>query len=198
MARVLIVDDDKNVRRHLATYVQHLGHVSETAADAETALDLLKGEPFDIVLSDIRMERMNGLALLRELHREQPEVAVVLMTAHATVPQAVEAMRSGAYEYLMKPSSLDDIRLLINHIAETEALRWARRPVQRPRAEASAAARGLPDAAPARDAPDSLKDLERQRIEEVLAESLSFGEAARRLGIDSSTLWRKRRRYGIT
>jgi two-component system, NtrC family, response regulator AlgB len=107
-------------------------------------------------------------------------------------------MRSGAYEYLRKPFSLDDIRLLINHIVETEALRRARRPVQHPRADASLAARGLAEAAPARDAPDSLKDLERQRIEEVLAESPSFGEAARRLGIDSATLWRKRRRYGIT
>src|SRR5215813_11194759 len=103
MAAVLIVDDEKNIRDHLATYVASLGHTVDTAPHAAAALEKLNRGHFDIVLSDVAMPGMNGLTLLREIRRQQPDVAVVIMTAYATVPQAIEAMRAGAFEYLIKP-----------------------------------------------------------------------------------------------
>ena len=75
------------------------------------------------MLTDVRMAGMDGLALLRELRRRRPTVVVVLMTAYATVAQAVEAMRAGAYDYLVKPFSLDQVSLLLTRVLEVQALR---------------------------------------------------------------------------
>ncbi len=123
MANVLVVDDEKNIRTHLATYVRSLGHTAETAEDAPAALTALGRRDFDVVFSDVRMAGMDGLALLREIRRQRPEAVVVLMTAYATVPEAVEAMRAGAYDYLVKPFSLDQVGLLLARVLEVQALR---------------------------------------------------------------------------
>ena len=123
MADILIVDDEKNIRTHLATYVGSLGHGVDTAEDAALALRALAQRDFDVVLSDVRMAGMDGLALLREIRRRRPDAVVVLMTAYATVPEAVEAMRAGAYDYLVKPFSLDQVGLLLARVLEVQALR---------------------------------------------------------------------------
>jgi NtrC-family two-component system response regulator AlgB len=123
MASILVVDDEKNIRTHLASYVRSLGHTAETAADAQTALRLVADNPFDVVLSDVRMAGMDGLALLQELRRRRPEAVVVLMTAYATVAQAVEAMRAGAYDYLAKPFALEEVGLLLARVLEVQGLR---------------------------------------------------------------------------
>jgi len=201
MAAILIVDDEKTIRDHLALFIQSLGHAVQTAADAKAALELLSREEFDVVLSDVRLVGTDGLMLLRKIRAQHPGATVVLMTGYATVPQAVEAMRAGAYEYLTKPLSPDDVRLLINHVLEVQALRRENAAVRR--------AAHLMDTAPVRDeapcdvetrAADgdlSLKDLERRRIEQVLSESPTLSVAAARLGIDPATLWRKRKRYRL-
>jgi len=123
MATILVVDDEKNIRSHLAAYLAGLGHEVETAADAAAALAVVERRPADVVLSDVRMAGMDGLALLREIRQRRPETVVVLMTAYATVPQAVEAMRAGAYDYLVKPFSLEQVELLFERVLEVQALR---------------------------------------------------------------------------
>ena len=123
MATILVVDDEKNIRNHLATYIRGKGHAVETAADAAAALAVLDRGAVDVVVSDVRMAGMNGLALLGEIHRRGSDVVVILMTAYATVPQAVEAMRAGAYDYLVKPFSLDQVGLLLERVLEVQALR---------------------------------------------------------------------------
>jgi DNA-binding NtrC family response regulator len=123
MASILIVDDEKNIRSHLENYLRSVGHHVESAASAEAALTALGRVPIDVVLSDVRMAGMDGLALLAEIRRRRTEVVVVLMTAYGTVPQAVEAIRAGAYDYLVKPFSLDQVRLLLARVLEVQALR---------------------------------------------------------------------------
>jgi two-component system, NtrC family, response regulator AlgB len=123
MACVLIVDDEKNIRSHLFTYIRGLGHTVAAAETAASALVACEKQPFDVVLSDVRMAEMDGLALLREIRRRRPDSIVVLMTAYATVPQAVEAMRAGAYDYLVKPFSLEQVGLLLERILEVQTLR---------------------------------------------------------------------------
>jgi NtrC-family two-component system response regulator AlgB len=123
MASILIVDDEKNIRTHLETYLRSVGHQVESAASAEDALAALERAPLDVVLSDVRMAGMDGLALLAEIRRRRTDVVVVLMTAYGTVSQAVEAMRGGAYDYLLKPFSLDQVRLLLARVLEVQALR---------------------------------------------------------------------------
>jgi DNA-binding NtrC family response regulator len=132
---ILIVDDEKNIRQHLATYVRRLGHRAETAEDATAALAVLDREPVDLVFSDVRMAGVDGLALLREIRRRRPDAVVILMTAFATVEQAVEAMRAGAYDYLVKPFSLDQVGLLITRVLEVQALRRENRTLRRAVAE---------------------------------------------------------------
>src|SRR5437773_8550425 len=131
MATVLIVDDEKNIREHLATYVRSLRHRAEVAAEATAALALLEQHEPDVIFSDVRMAGMDGLALLREVRRRRPEAIVVLMTAYATVAEAVEAMRAGAYDYLVKPFSLDQVGLLLARVLEVQALRRENRALRR-------------------------------------------------------------------
>src|SRR5438034_1070361 len=131
MATVLIVDDEKNIREHLATYVRSLRHRAEVAAEATAALTLLEQHEPDVIFSDVRMAGMDGLALLREVRRRRPEAIVVLMTAYATVAEAVEAMRAGAYDYLVKPFSLDQVGLLLARVLEVQALRRENRALRR-------------------------------------------------------------------
>ena len=131
MANMLIVDDEKNIRTHLATYVRSLGHAAETAADGREALAALARHEFDLVFSDVRMAGMDGLALLREIRARRPDAVVVLMTAYATVAEAVEAMRAGAYDYLVKPFSLDQVGLLLGRVLEVRDLRRENRTLRR-------------------------------------------------------------------
>jgi NtrC-family two-component system response regulator AlgB len=123
MASILIVDDEKNIRSMLASFVQARGHRVETAADGAAALETLRRGSYDLVFSDVRMAGLDGLALLREIRGRWPEVVVVLMTAYATVAQAVEAMRAGAYDYLVKPFSIEEVGLTLDRVLEVLALR---------------------------------------------------------------------------
>src|SRR5438132_1445216 len=131
MATILIVDDEKNIREHLAIYVRSLRHRAEVAPDATEALALLERHDPDVIFSDVRMAGMDGLALLREIRRRRPDAVVVLMTAYATVAEAVEAMRAGAYDYLVKPFSLDQVGLLLARVLEVQALRRENRALRR-------------------------------------------------------------------
>jgi DNA-binding NtrC family response regulator len=201
MGAILIVDDEKNIRETLATYIQSLGHTVETAADAETALDAVDRRDFDLVVSDVRMKGLGGLGLLRQIRERHRDTAVVFMTAYATVPQAVEAMRLGAYEYLIKPFSPDEVRLLINHVLDARTSHrdraTVRRDVDHPSEPSNVMGAPTVTTESATEAELSLKDLERRRIEQVMAGSPTLDAAAARLGIDPVTLWRKRKRYGM-
>jgi two-component system, NtrC family, response regulator AlgB len=131
MASILIVDDDTSIRTHLAACVCELGHEAEVAADATEALAVMDRTAFDVVLSDVRMAGMDGLALLRELRRRHPDAGVVLMTAYATIPDAVDAIRSGAYDYLAKPFSLEQVGLVLARLLEVQTLRHENRALRR-------------------------------------------------------------------
>jgi DNA-binding NtrC family response regulator len=123
MASILIVDDEKNIRTMLATFVRARGHAAEVAADGAEALAALRRGTIDVVFSDVRMAGLDGLALLGEIRGRWPDVVVVLMTAYATVAQAVEAMRAGAYDYLVKPFSIEEVGLALDRILEVLELR---------------------------------------------------------------------------
>jgi two-component system, NtrC family, response regulator AlgB len=127
MASILVVDDEKNIRAMLASYLQARGHKVEVAADGTAALDCLRRAAFDVVFSDVRMAGIDGLALLREIRGRWSDVVVVLMTAYATVPQAVEVMRAGAYDYLVKPFSVEEVGLTLDRVLEVSSLRHENR-----------------------------------------------------------------------
>jgi two-component system, NtrC family, response regulator HydG len=119
MARILVVDDQEMMRDSLATWLAREKHEVVAAADGAGALGRLgEGGRFDLMISDLKMPRMDGIALLEEAKRLRPEMLVVLMTAHASVPTAVEAMKKGAYDYIQKPFDGDAIKHLVDRALE--------------------------------------------------------------------------------
>lgn len=124
MTSVLVVDDEEGIRSFLAEALLDEGHEVREAADGRAALDALREQAFEVVLTDLKMPRVDGMSLLRTLREEQPEVEVIVLTAHGTVDTALEAMRLGAFDYLQKPlSSPAELRLLVARAAERYRLR---------------------------------------------------------------------------
>jgi NtrC-family two-component system response regulator AlgB len=121
-ARLLIVDDERNIRRNLERFFQSLGHMVVTADGGPQAAALIAEQPFDLILTDYRMAEMNGLELLTRARRVQPACLVILMTAYATVENAVAAMKAGAYDYVTKPFSLEQIQHVVERALELKGL----------------------------------------------------------------------------
>ncbi len=123
MGRILIVDDEKNIRTHLATFFEGCGHHVATAESGAQAIKLIEApERADLVLTDFRMAEMNGLELLRRIKQQAPDTVVILMTAFATVDNAVAAIKAGAYDYLTKPFSLDELEQVVERALEFQRL----------------------------------------------------------------------------
>jgi NtrC-family two-component system response regulator AlgB len=123
MARLLIVDDEKNIRANLASFFESLGHEVETAENGQQARAMIEAAPFDLVLTDFRMAEMNGVELLTEIKKRRPETLVILMTAYSTVENAVAAMKAGALDYVTKPFSLEQIQHLAERALQIQGLR---------------------------------------------------------------------------
>ncbi|MBF0202560.1 MAG: sigma-54-dependent Fis family transcriptional regulator [Desulfamplus sp.] len=115
MKTVLIVDDEKNYPRILAEVIMEEGFSALTASSGLDAVETLKSQSVDIVLTDVMMPGMDGIELLEEIKKESPDMPVIVMTAHGSVEKAVEAMQKGAYTYLLKPFDNDT---LIAHIGK--------------------------------------------------------------------------------
>src|SRR5690349_2855532 len=124
MARILVADDEPGIREFITDSLELDEHVVVPAKDGREAAKLLDERGFDLVLTDLKMPGLDGMQLLRKVRSEQPEVEVIVMTAHGTVDNAVEAMKLGAFEYLQKPiSGPDELRLLVSRAVERRGLR---------------------------------------------------------------------------
>ncbi len=119
---ILIVDDEKNVRRTLQVALESMGHKAYAADSGATALEQLKVLSIDIVFLDLKLGQENGLDLLQEILELSPSAAVVVFTAYASIETAVEAMRRGAFDYLPKPATPDQVRRILTHIDRTKKL----------------------------------------------------------------------------
>lgn len=124
MARILVVDDEAGLREFLTDSLELDHHAVVAAKDGLEAARLLDERGFDLVLTDLKMPGLDGMAILRKVRAEQPDIEVIVMTAHGTVNNAVEAMKLGAFEYLQKPiSGPDELRLLVGRALERRGLR---------------------------------------------------------------------------
>ncbi|MBI5154526.1 sigma-54-dependent Fis family transcriptional regulator [Candidatus Poribacteria bacterium] len=120
---ILIVDDEKNTREGLKWALEHGEREVQIATDGDDALGLLADRPFDLVLSDLKMPKLDGMGLLHQMRNDFPESEFVMLTGHGTVETAVEAMKSGAFDYLIKPVNIDELNLLVNRVFEQRELR---------------------------------------------------------------------------
>src|SRR4051812_23751223 len=123
MRRVLVVDDEENLRIVLRTLLKRQGYEVETAASGEEALTLVDTFGPDVVLTDVRMPKMGGLDLLATLQAKGNEATVIVMSAYGNVDDALEAIKAGAYDYVQKPFKHDEIVLTLRKAEEREALR---------------------------------------------------------------------------
>ena len=111
--RILIVDDEDHIRRVLGIMLDEAGYEPTAVESGEAAVEALSAEIYDAVLCDIRMPFMDGMEVLREIKRINPDTVVVMMTAFASVETAIEAMKQGAYDYISKPFKEDEILLVL-------------------------------------------------------------------------------------
>lgn len=126
---VLIVDDDRNTREGLARALQR-HYTVRLAEDAARALDQLADDEVDLVLSDLRMPGLDGLGLLRRIQAQHPATACILLTAYGSVESAVEAMKQGAYDFLVKPVNLDHLDMLIARALRSREMEARNRDLQ--------------------------------------------------------------------
>jgi len=117
-ASILVVDDERTIQDSIAWCLRADGHDVRTAPDGEQAMAIMAGQDFDVVISDIIMPGVSGIELLRKARALQPQKLFVLITAFATVETAVEALREGASDYIVKPFKLDELRLRVRRLLE--------------------------------------------------------------------------------
>src|ERR687885_2310281 len=122
-ARLLVAEDEANLRLVLQKELQRLGFRVDVVPDGEAALRRLEEGNVDVLLSDINMPRMDGIELLRRVHERPNPPEVIMLTGHATVETAIEAMKLGAYDYLTKPYRITELDALVKQAAEKRRLR---------------------------------------------------------------------------
>jgi DNA-binding NtrC family response regulator len=122
-ARLLVAEDEANLRLVIQKELQRLGYRVDVAPDGEAALRRLEEGNVDVLLCDINMPRMDGMELLRRVHERPNPPEVIMLTGHATVETAIEAMKLGAYDYLSKPYRITELDALVKQAAEKRRLR---------------------------------------------------------------------------
>ena len=123
--RILIVDDEKNIRFTLAHALERSGYEIAAAVNGEDALKQMEAAEYDLLLLDLRMPGMDGMDVLKETARRFPATRVVIVTAHGTVENAVEAVKLGAVDFIQKPFSPTEIRDLVGQVLDREHIRSA-------------------------------------------------------------------------
>lgn len=122
MSNILIVDDEQSYRQLLSLVFEGDGHSLRTASNGRDALRQLKGEPADLIISDVKMPDMDGIELLRAVRETLPDVGVILMTAFASVETAREAFKLGADDFIQKPFDVEELKLIVRKTLEKQAL----------------------------------------------------------------------------
>lgn len=127
MTRVLVVDDERKMRRVLQILLEQMGFESVAAETAEEALERFDSEKIDLVLTDLKLPGMSGVDLLARIRTQDSDVPVIVLTAHGTVQTAVAAMKSGAFDYILKPFDIEAIELVIRRALEMQRYRTENR-----------------------------------------------------------------------
>ena len=122
MEKILVVDDEQSLREVLSIMLKRAGYAVTSVADGEEAIEQLQKEIFDLVITDLRMPKVDGMDVLKAVKSSSPETVVLIITAFATADSAVEAMKQGAYDYLTKPFQVDEVQLIIRNALEKRRL----------------------------------------------------------------------------
>lgn len=121
--RLLIIDDEKNMRHMLMNLLKKYGYLVDTASDGFEGMRMIERNLYDFILCDLKMPRMNGMEFLKSIRERLSESTVIMMSAYGTIDTAVEAMKLGAYDYISKPFKTDEVHLALKKADERESLR---------------------------------------------------------------------------
>ncbi|HEW81067.1 MAG TPA: sigma-54-dependent Fis family transcriptional regulator, partial [Nitrospirae bacterium] len=121
--KILVVDDEKSMREILQIFLENEGYSVSVASNGAAAIEDIKKDIFDLIITDMKMPKASGLDLLKSTKQVSPDTIVVIITAFGNTDSAVEAMKLGAYDYLQKPFQMDEIRLVVKNALEKQELR---------------------------------------------------------------------------
>ncbi|MGA7878418.1 MAG: sigma-54 dependent transcriptional regulator [Desulfoferrobacter sp.] len=121
-AKILVVDDEPIVCLSLANWLQEENYLAKAVQDGPSAIEAIKEQNWDIVLLDLKMPGMDGLEVLRKIKEIAPQIVIIMMTAYASVPSSVQAMKEGAYDYIIKPLDVEELTLMLKKIVEHQQL----------------------------------------------------------------------------
>jgi two-component system response regulator AtoC len=121
--RLLIIDDEANMRHMLSTVLKKAGYLVETAADGAEGLEMIQQSPYDFILCDIKMPKMGGMEFLKLSRDRIGGATVIMMSAYGSIDTAIDAMKSGAYDYISKPFKTDEVYLTLKKAEERERLK---------------------------------------------------------------------------
>jgi DNA-binding NtrC family response regulator len=120
---ILLVDDEEIIRRTLRRDIEEIGYGATAVGDGETALALLQERYYDLVLTDLRMEGISGIEVLKGVKARSPDIGVIILTGFGDISSAIEALRSGADDYLLKPYAYEDLALRLRNCLEKQELK---------------------------------------------------------------------------
>ncbi|MBW1641593.1 MAG: sigma-54-dependent Fis family transcriptional regulator, partial [Deltaproteobacteria bacterium] len=112
--RILVVDDEEIARKNLVHILEKVGYAVVSADSGMRALDLLRDKYFDLVITDLKMEKVDGMEVLKQTKKLQPDTDTVMITGYATVDSAIKALKKGAYHYIAKPYKIDEVRKIVS------------------------------------------------------------------------------------
>ena len=123
MEKILVIDDEKSILDLLSVVFEKEGYSVETSLSATRAVELMGNEDFDIIISDIKMPKMSGMELLRYVRKNRPDIPIVMITAYGTIKQAVEALKAGAMDYIVKPFDVEELKIIVAQGLEKKRLK---------------------------------------------------------------------------
>lgn len=123
MEKILIIDDEKSILDLLSVVFTKEGYSVETCVSPSRALELMSREDYDIILTDIQMPQISGMDILKEVKKKTPDIPVIMVTAYGTIKQAVEALKAGAMDYVVKPFDVDELKIIVEQGLEKRRLK---------------------------------------------------------------------------
>ena len=120
--KILIVDDEKTIRESVSLVLNEEGYETELAATGDDALKMLNESDYDVLITDLKMPGMDGMELVKNSLKICPQTSVIIITAHASVESAIEALRMGAFDYILKPFDFDDLILKVQRLIDHKEL----------------------------------------------------------------------------
>lgn len=121
--RILIVDDNKELREILEEYLKDEGHNAQGASNGAEALERHASQPFDLIITDLNMPEISGMELIRKIRKDNIDTEFIIITGYASMDSAIEAVRMGAFDYIVKPFRMEELQVIVKNVHDKVTLK---------------------------------------------------------------------------